>query len=404
MQLPSAIIYNANFRNVWIGQILCQSANKATMIVLLWWSLDRAGTLGSGAWANGALLMANALPAILLAPFIARGLQRRSSRSVMALAQGAAALGLGAMWAGAASHTLALPTAIALSAVVAAGQACVDAALNRSVCELVARADLEQAVALEAATQPLASLGGTALGAVAAGAAGLAPVLSLCAAAYAAAAWLTLRARFSPAGDRPDSASDAQVFDASRDDPRVVRLLRVFAIANFLLFPVFLVLPSFTRNTLQGTVAALGWLEGGFWCGLMAGTALARQLPHHPEGLPRLVGAALVAFGTALAAMAASRSAPGAAAGLLVGGVAVGVVNVKVLSYFQQAVADERKPAFFARLQAWVGAGQPLGYATFTLVLSRVEPAMAFAAQGCGLLLLGAPLLLWRTRSTAVQR
>lgn len=396
MQLPSAINYNVNFRNVWVGQILCQSANKAAMIDLLWWTLDRPGTTSSAAaWANGALLLANALPAVVLASFIGRALQARGSRVVIGVAQCVAAFGLAAMFGAAASKILTPGLAVALSSLVAAGQSCVDAGLNRSVCELVPRTELEQAVALEAATQPLASLGGTALGAIVAGLIGLTPVLALCAAGYLVAASLTLRSRFTAASDG-DPANAAEGAAESSDDAWVGRLLHVFAAANFLLFPIFLVLPLFTRSTLRRTVTALGLLEAGFWCGLIAGTALAGRLPQGPAMLPRLVGAALLVFGAALAAMARFPSPAGTAAGLAIGGLAVGIVNVKVLGYFQQTVAEARKPAFFARLQAWIGAGQPLGYAAFALVLSRVEPATAFAVQGCGLLLLGAPLALAR--------
>ncbi len=393
MRNPGILGEYVSFRNVWLGQVLSQAGSKAYLINLLWWLVDRPGAdAHHAAWASGALLLASALPPILLSRPIGRLLTRHASQRVIVTAElcGAAlvALVFACLW----WQVLSLPVLLVVSALVATCQGCVDPALTKSVTELVPAHKVEQAVAFEASTQSLAYFAGTALGATLTGLLGLEAAVLLNALSYLLSAALTWRARFTPAGAPDEAPSEGGLSAAAvAAGASVQRLLRAFAAANFLLFPLFLILPLFTRNELHASVTVLGALEALFWLGLIAGAALSQRVPES-GGLPAVVARSLLAFGLALCAVMAWPRLAITAAALLVGGLAVGLVNVKVMSFFQQQVPDADKGVFFARLQALVTAGQPLGYLVFTGLLSRLDTPAALGLQGLGLVLVGAHL------------
>jgi len=81
------------------------------------------------------------------------------------------------------------------------------------------------------------------------------------------------------------------------------------------------------------------------------------------------------------------------------GGAGAGLVNVKVITFFQETVPESSRADFFAKLQAFVAAAQPVSYLLFTGILTVISPAQAFFFSGAGLIIVGASCLsyhCWR--------
>ncbi len=382
------LLRNADFRKVWLGQVLSQGGSKAYLINLLWWIITRAEAGGgSPAFASGMLLVLAALPSILLVRVIGRVLTRYPSKTVLVLAESCGAVLITALFAllHVVGDGLSLAVVYAISVLVSICQAFVDPTLTKSVGELVAPEDVEGAVGFEASTQSLAYFIGTAAGATLTGLLGFKAAVLLNIGSYACSALSTAAAKFRKIDGGAGAAGERVDLHAL---PWVRSLLYSFAGANFLLFPLFLVLPLFTKDTLHGSVVLLGAMEACFWLGLISGAAGSR-LFSDKSSLHGLVGRLLGAFGIALASVAFLPSAWWAGVVLFIGGSTAGIVNVKVVTYFQKMVPDAAKGDFFARLQALVTVAQPLGYLVFTVALAKLPAETAFALEGVGLVIVG---------------
>jgi predicted MFS family arabinose efflux permease len=391
------LLRNRQFALVWLGQVLSQSGSKAYLINLLWWIMMQAANDAEAARWSGMLLVLSALPGIVLVLPIGHLLNRWPVKRLLVGGEACAALLVLAILLLLHWHSLSMPLLIALSVAIAACQALVDPALTRAVTMLVPPEDVEGAVGLEASTQSLAYFIGTGVGATLCGLFGLEAALLLNILSYVISASASSMARFAPQTPGADAGTDAGTDAAAGAGAAgrgafaalgVMPLLYSFAMANFFMFPLFLVLPMFTRNVLHGSITQLGMLEACFWLGLIAGAMASNRLwPHWP--VQKITGGLFALFGGLLIGVWLWPNPFWTGVVLFLGGSSAGLINVKVITWFQRVVPDADKGLFFAKLQGFVTSSQPLGYFAFTLFLAQLSAHLAFALQGAGLLLIG---------------
>ena len=397
------LVRNRDFRFVWIAQVLSQAGSRAYFINLLWWIVTSTATGTAShsqdqtaAWASGVLLIIMGLPPVLLVKWIGKTLARLPSKKVLVGFEICGAVlttvVLGLSWSG----NLSLPWVYALSILIATCQAFVDPTLVKSVPELVDRDDVESAVAFESSTQALAFFSGAALGAVASGTLGFTVTVGLNALSYAVSAWLTSRARFRFVPSAAQIPAEHGAPQSQSLPAEVTPLLRAFAVANIFMFPLFLILPLFVKESLAGSVLLLGLLESCFWLGLLTGANQSSRLPVW-GGYLRMSGILFALFGALVCTIILVPHPFWVAFVMACGGAGAGLVNVKVITFFQGAVPESARAGFFARLQAFVAAAQPVSYLLFTGILTVISPAQAFFVSGAGLVITGASC--WFTRS-----
>ena len=403
------LVRNRDFRLVWIGQVLSQAGSRAYFINLLWWIVSTSsGPSWQGhnsAWASGLLLIIMGLPSILFMNFIGRVLARHASKKILVGFESVGGLLTVAVFALAVSDSLTLPWIYGLSGLIALCQAFVDPALINAVPELVDPADIEDAVGFESATQALAYFSGAALGAVASGTLGFSVTIGLNAMSYVLSAWMTSRARFrqrpnlsvSTPAPAAAAAAAAAAAPAPKFDTEIDRLLNAFGLANIFIFPLFLILPLFVKESLQGSILLLGYLESCFWLGLIIGANQAWRL-RVAGSFMKMCGILFLVFGSLITTIAVYPNTAWVGLVLLCGGISAGLVNVKVVTYFQKTVPEASRGAFFAKLQAYVAGAQPASYFLFTGVLLVISPLHSFAVSGLGLASIGA-FCWWHDRN-----
>ncbi|MEJ8639926.1 MFS transporter [Streptomyces sp. MS2.AVA.5] len=392
-RLP-VVLRNPSFGAVWVGQLLTQAAVRMFQIGAVWWIVSSVGSDHRGLDA-GLFLMVSTLPAVTLAPLVARIIARRAHRTVLATAAGVAGAlaAVTATWA----YTQTLPVAAAYVAGLALTtcQAVFDPCLTTSVPELVEDADIEAATGFELSTQSLAGLTGGLLGPLVVDAGGLAGVMAGCAGAYLLAAVLINSARF------PYATAPQKLTDESAPAPRTLRqvlaglpfirrILVCFAAANVFTTAVFVVMPLYTQGVLHSTGSTVAALEGALGAGTLIGSFTGGCLP----GRPITVGSAC------LAVMAAALALPGLLPGhaVAVGSLAVvgwsgGVIGVRFVSLFQRMVPPDDKPGFFAVMQALLGAALPLSSLVFGALGDHLTARTLCLVQGIGLV--PVTLALW---------
>ncbi|MFJ9768236.1 MFS transporter [Streptomyces erythrochromogenes] len=380
------ILRNRAFAAVWLGQVLTQAAVRMFQVGVSWWIVAYAVQGARGA-ASGLFMALCTLPAVVLAPVVARTVAGFAHRSVLRTAAGLAALTAGglAVWAQGGGPPLAGVYAAALA--LATCQAFFDPCLTTSVPELVDDADIETATGFELSTQSLAGLGGALLGALTVDRAGVAGLAAGCAAAYAGAALLVTSARFRNAGaaaDGPDAPPARRPLRRILGElPYVRRILVCFTAANLFTAAVFVVIPLYTRSVLHGGGGTVALLEAALGAGALVGAFTGTRVP----GRPTVAGAwclGLMALALALPGLFAHRMV--VAGALAVAGWCAGAVSVRFVALFQRLVPTADKPGFFAVMQAVLGASLPVASLVFGSAGDLLSPQTLCLVQGIGLL------------------
>ncbi|MER6776095.1 MULTISPECIES: MFS transporter [unclassified Streptomyces] len=388
------VLRNRAFGTVWLGQVLTQAGVRMFQVGISWWLISEAAS-GDGGFAAGLFMAVSTLPAVVLAPLVARAIARFAHRSLLRTAAGGAGAAAAALavWAGASD----LPVAAAYGAALALAtcQAFFDPCLTTSVPELVDDADIEAATGFELSTQSLASLGGALLGAVVVDAAGVAGLATGCAAAYATAALLIATVRFRtaapPEGHAPSGAADAADEEGAPrrtlrrllgSMPYVRGILLCFTAANLFTTAVFVVMPLYTASVLHGDGGTVALLEASLGVGTLLGSFTGARVP----GRPAVVGTAcLGTMAAALAVPGLVAARPVIAGSLLLTGWCVGVIGVRFVALFQRLVPAADKPAFFAVMQAVLGATFPVASLLFGFLGDHLSAQTLCLIQAAGL-------------------
>ncbi|MFI5639789.1 MFS transporter [Streptomyces goshikiensis] len=398
------VLRNRAFGTVWLGQVLTQAGVRMFQVGTSWWLIGYAVS-GDGGLAAGLFMAVSTLPAVALAPLVARAIARTAHRSLLRTAAGGAGAAAAALacWAGVGDLPVAAAYAAALA--LATCQAFFDPCLTTSVPELVDDADIEAATGFELSTQSLASLGGALLGALVVDGAGMAGLAVGCAVAYTAAALLIATVRFrTPAGalpgadgtqeNSPEEDSPEEDGDDAAQAPRrtlrqilgampyVRAILLCFTAANLFTTAVFVVIPLYTASVLHGDGGTVALLEASLGVGTLIGSVTGARVP----GRPTAVGSALLgAMAVALAVPGLIAARPVIAGALLVAGWCVGVIGVRFVALFQRLVPAADKPAFFAVMQAVLGSTFPVASLLFGMLGDHLSAQTLCLIQAAGL-------------------
>jgi MFS family permease len=388
------VLRNRAFGAVWAAQVLTQAANRMFQVGAVWWLVGYA-VGGDRGLASGAFLAVSTLPAVALAPLVARVIARCPHREVLRVSAAVAGVAAAGVAAWAWLHALPLLVAYAAALVLAACQALFDPCLTTSVPELVDDADIEAATGFELSTQSLAGLAGGLLGPLVVDAGGFPAVLAGCAGPYLAAAGVLGLARFAgAAATGPDEEQAAAARRTLRQvltgHPLVRWVLLCLTAANLFTTSVYVVMPLYTRSVLHSDGSTVATFESALGIGALVGSFTGRRLPGGPATTG---GVCLVAMAAALGLPGAVASLSAVAGALVVAGWCVGAVGVRFVALFQRLVPTADKPVFFAAMQALLGATFPVSSLVFGFLGDHFSPRSLCLVQAAGLV--PAALALW---------
>ena len=243
-------------------------------------------------------------------------------------------------------------------------------------------------MAFQSSTQYLASFGGAVAGAFLLAWIGIPGVVLVNALSFLVSAGCTLAIRFRTSELSQGYAAEEEMavgWGVLEEYPLLRQLLLGFGVVNFFATPTLVILPLYTRQTLQGSASLLGVLEAGLWAGLLTGTFLASRV-HFSRGVIRLGALCLMILGLMLFLPGLFVSRFLYPVLLFLGGAALGVNNVKFLTLFQRVVLPNLKGRFFALMQAIVGFTFPVAYFVFGLLGDAFTPPVACLIQGVGVM------------------
>jgi MFS family permease len=328
----AALLGQRDFALFWAGQGISMTGNGLYEVGLAWSVYQLTGSTA----AMGTVLAANAVPWLALALFGGTLADRFPRRSVVLIADSAAAIVTWFLSAAAARHDLSMTmliTAAALLGTVTAFYRPAYSAMNR---DLIPEDSFREANALLSITGNITRVLGPALGGVAYTLGGPGLVFGLDAASFsiAAVAMLATRTRDRPAGlpGRGLLSDLAAGLKYTAGTRWLALMLAISLIANFAcLAPYAVLLPALVRSHHHG-VNLLGLLTAVEVVGSVLGALLIGRLRGVRAGPALLVLASLIGAGTmTLGLMAGHAAALFLGAALIGAGLTFGVIENTVL-------------------------------------------------------------------------
>jgi MFS family permease len=386
MSYDNILLKNRDIRLLWISQVLSQAGNRMFQISVAWWILKQ--TTESSGLALATFMILGALPSIVFVRWIGKIVDSQSARKILLtsdLLGVATALALVAcLLSGITSHVVIFISGL----LFAIFSAFIDPTLGKCVGDLVDKEDLESAVALNSSTSLMASFCGAIFGALLIDVVGIVGIVLINGASYLISAIcdLLINFRSAKAGLEVGPGLEMEKIDIFAEIPLVKGLLYGFAAVNFFGTPVLVILPIYTKVVLAGSARTLSFLEGAIWMGLLCGTFSAKffGLKSRPIFFTGLCLSAF-AFFLSLPGIRLSQFMYGIS--LFGVGISLGLLNVRLITLFQQIVPADVKGRFFSLLQAMTSFTVPIGFFIFGWMTDVVSIYLVSGVQGAGLLM-----------------
>jgi MFS family permease len=383
-----------SFRHLWWSTILASGALGMERTITAWLALE----LGAGPLAIGFIFAARMLPSLLLG-LVAGTIADRADRRLQLLAVGAASLAMLLAFGGLVAAGLVGVWLVAGFSFIAGCLHVFDTPARQALVLDTAGPDAPvRALALNAVAGRFAP----ALGALAVGA--MIPLVGVAGSYLATAGLFGLAALFVVALRAPqDHRARLEpppfrqaLHDAARLmlDVPVVRTLVLAGLAcEVFAFSHLSALPLFAQEVLAAGPAGLGALNAAASVGgALAVTVLALL----PERLPRqpLLGAVFLAYGLAIAALAASRSLALAVAVLVITGCCAGAFDVLQQTLLQLAVPAGQRGRAVGLWVLSIGSA-PLGHLQMGLLIAALGVPVALLSNGLLTVAAAVALLAW---------
>lgn len=393
------VLRNRDFGLLWVSQVMSQAGTRMYQIAIMWWILQAYKT--NEGTIIGVFLVVAALPAIFFAKRIGHIIDKTRSKTVLVSADLAAAFMILAVAAFLYYDSLSLTGLYASSFILAMCEAFINPTLNKAVPELVEADDVEKAISFETATQSVANFSGAVLGAVLIGYIGILGVILLNAASYALSALCSVLVQYRYLAKPGDADAETPLAKPKlkaflKSQPLIKAILVVFGLTNFFANPIAIVLPIYVKTLLNGSAQTLGALEAALWVGLIAGAFIANKIKLSTEHILFVGFTSLVIFGLFLIIPGLIVDQNTFMICLFISGTAIGINNVKFITYFQEQVPAHIKGRFFSAMQAILSFSFPIAYFSFGALLDFVPATQACLIQGTGLCLLAFILLSLR--------
>jgi MFS family permease len=405
---PPGRLWNRDFTLLWVGQTISQLGNPAFNIGALLWMMEKTGS----ASLMGLLLMASAIPSLLLTPFGGTFADRHSRVRIMIwgdLIAGLAILAFAAaLWLRPDDTRLIIPLLFVVGVTTGIVRAFFSPAVSAIVPDLVPAEKLPAANSLTQLSVQASIFSGQAIGGILYKAFGASLLFAIDGVSFLGAAVCTL---FIPRDTRPvqrAAAPDAHPFRRflaeTGEGFRYVwglRGLRDFlltvSLLNFLAAPGMVLFPFYVERYLKAGHQWYGFLVSGLSVGTVVGFVLAGAFRLRGAARMQAILGSLLLYPVFFGSLAIWRHPVPALVAVFLGGVTIGYINVFLISMAQASATPEMRGRVMAFIGILAGGLMPLGMAIGGFVgdLTNKNVPLVFATCA-GLVLLVVLLLGFR--------
>lgn len=371
---------NRIFLLVWLGQTVSLMGSGVSYVAIVWWVWIETGSPVLMA----TVAIASAIPRVLAGPIAGAYVDRWDRRKIMLVLDGvsgvttvaiAALLALNALqvW-----HLYALGGTLGLATIFHA------TSLLASVPNIVHEEQLSRANSLMQISHAGSTVFGPILGGVLVALVGVGPTFWIDAGTFFfASATLLIVAFPSPRlkAEKTVLADIATGFGFLRRRPALITLLGLFALTNFFIVPLVILLPVVSSTTLRLGPEGFGFLWGSLGGGLLVGSLIFAAVKLRRRfGL--YIVAALVVFGGAYVVFGWSTLFLLSIASLGAMGLAVSLVSVSSATVFQREVPLNLQGRVFSARAVLSQGLQPVSLAIVGLLAERFGVQTLLVASG----------------------
>ncbi len=369
---------NYNFMLVWGGQSISLFGSQLTYIALLWWVLEKTGS----ATVLATVAIASSLPSVFLGPIAGAVIDRLDRRRLMIAMDLANGLIIGTAATLLFFNHLAVWEIYIFSLLSATATLFHRPALQASIPNLVEQDQLIKANSLYQISASSAGIAGPAIGGMLVGLCGSGPAMWIDAFTFGLAG-LSLLISFFPSPRKEKGVDiksvirDAVVgFKFLSGKKALFFVIFLFALVNFFLAPMNVLLPIMAKDILHAGAQGFGLLGTAISTGMLIGGFVASRLKRFKRyGLGIIWG--IVVLGALLVVFGLSRNLPLSMAALVVVGGAAALANVMSVVVFQTYVPNELQGRVFAADHAISNSLQPISLAAIGVILALISaPAL----------------------------
>jgi MFS family permease len=354
---------------------------------------------GAASWAVAALLLAAAVPPVVLAPLVGRIADRLDSRAILFVT------GVGQVAVCVALAAVTNPVLIvALVAVLGAGFALTGPTLSALVPLMVGRDNLPRAVGISQTSSTMAMLAAPALGGFLVGQFGARVPLLIDAATYLALpiGAFVIKTRRGGAARSVTADGTAPARYRLRDDGLLWTLLVMTTASIAAISAVNVIEVFFVRHTLHGSATTFGVIGATWMAGMVVGAAIWGRFKHSDLRVGLVLAGLLLASGVDLAAAALAPSALWLVPLWLLGGVINGGVNVSLSVLLGRRVPSAARGRAGATFNSMANTANAAGYLLGGALLAAWSPRVLVLA--CGIAGVLAVVLFVRNLSRSMER
>jgi len=407
---PAARLLNGNFLLLWQAQAVSQFGDQAFAIAIAFWAMEatRSATM------TGLILMASALPVVLLGPISGAFADTRRSRLRILitcdLVSGALVLVLALGFV-----TLTPSWRFALLFVVAllmgVSGAFFEPAVDALVPDLIPRDQLERANAMRQSSRQVVALIARGLGGILYAVVGPAVLFVLDGMSFLFAAGTQLFIRPPVVADKRASGQRevprlrlfgqaAEGFRYVASQRGMLRFLVCAAIFNALLMPITVLLPAFVTDYLHADARWYGFILAAISAGAMSGCVAVASRQWSGSIRRTMLVLSFAVLAALLALLGQVTSAWVALAVVFATGAASGIVNVLVMSILQRRTPIEFRGRVIGLHATMTRALVPIAMVGGGAIADLTGRNVPLVYGVCGALALGAAVVLAAKRST----
>lgn len=387
-------LFNRDFTLLWQGQLVSQLGTQASLIAMMYWSMQATGS----ATVLGLLGLAGALPAVLLGPVAGTVADRHSRRGIIVLADVVRGLGVLSVAALLVSQPDATPVILgalfALAALSGAAGAVFRPAIGAAIPDLVPPGSVAAANSLRQVSVQASGFLGQAVGGVLFRVLGAPLLFFVDGVSFLFSAGSELFIRI-PQRLPERARSWGEAFRVYRAETlsglRYVWIrpgMRVFVLTasglNFLFVPVFVLLPFYVSGQLGRQADWYGFLLASLSAGGLLGMAAAGTLRLEGTRRSGVLATALAGMGVLIALLGSVRTPLPALVVCFLMGVAAALVNVFVVTLLQLTTPTEMRGRVMGLAMALSQAAMPTGMAVAGIVGDLTGKDIPLIYHVCG--------------------
>lgn len=382
---------HADFRKLWIAQVVSQLGDKVYALTLAWWILELTATpekpLGDASQV-GYMLAVGALAATAFGPWLGSLSDRFSRRAIMIWADLGRALLCGVMAVMASTGQAQIPILYLIVFLLSIFNLLFNPATQAILGSLVKDEEMTEALSLQQLTQDLCNLLGAGIGGALVAALGVRLGFTVNAFSFVLSALFIAGISRRERPVATDESESGGGLGFLRGRPTILGLLLVFCFANLFLVPLFVLIPAVAKIVLQGSAITLGLLEGALAGGSIIATFVILKV--RTKKLWRSLTLAILLSGVALLGMANTTSPLQLASLLALIGACLAVVNVQFNAMLQQLTPDALKGRVFSLVETAATACFPISYFLSGVAVERLSFPEIFLLCGVGVTIAGA--------------